>query len=205
MRRRNVESGLARVISTVLASTFLMPSGMVVVPAASLPPFTLNHISVGMPFFHAAWFCAAQAMVHSTSSAVTGFPSLQTAAGFSLKGYTVASGDTVHSVARSGRMVTSSLSTSTSVLKTMSAISSWLPVPRFTGWMLGRKSEIRATRSVVGPAADGAADGAADAAADGRGAPDAVLADGDAVVPPHATAISMTTASMAKKRALIGL
>ncbi len=45
--------------------------------------------------------------------------------------------------------MTSSLSTSTRVLNTMSAISSWLPVPRSTGWMLGRKSEMRATRSVV--------------------------------------------------------
>ena len=72
-------------ISTVLASIFLMPSGMVVVPAASLPPFTLNHISVGIPDFQAVGFWAAQAIVHSTSSAVTGFPSLQTAAGFNLK------------------------------------------------------------------------------------------------------------------------
>ena len=83
MRRRKVESGAASVISTVLASIFLMPSGMVVVPTASLPPFTLNHISVGMPFFHAGWFWADQAIVHSTSSAVTGLPSLQTASGFS--------------------------------------------------------------------------------------------------------------------------
>ncbi len=52
--------------------------------------------------------------------------------------------------------MTSSLSTSTSVLNTMSAINSWLPVPRLTGWMLGRKSEMRAKRRTVGASAVGA-------------------------------------------------
>ena len=42
--------------------------------------------------------------------------------------------------------------------------------------MLGMKSEMRATRSVVGPAADGATEGATDAGAtDGAGG---ALADG---------------------------
>ena len=84
MRRRKVESGALSVISTVFASIFLMPSGMFVVPLTASPPLTLNHIWVGI-CFHASGFWAAQAIVHSTSSAVTGLPSLQTAAGFSLK------------------------------------------------------------------------------------------------------------------------
>ena len=76
--------------------------------------------------------------------------------------------------------------------------------------MLGRKSEMRATRSVVGPAAaDGAADGADGAAADGAAADgaaaDGAAADGDAVVPPHAAAISVIAARTAGKRAFIGL
>src|SRR4051812_752853 len=92
----------------------------------------------------------------------------------------------------------------------MSAISSWLPVPRWIGWMLCRKSEIRATRSVVGPAAaEGAADAAADAAADGAaadgGAADAGAADGDVVAPPQATAINVIAARTAGKRAFIDL
>ena len=85
MRRRKVESGALSVISTVLASIFLMPSGMFVVPLTASPPLTLYHIWVGIPSFHASGFWAAQAIVHSTSSAVTGLPSLQTAAGLSLK------------------------------------------------------------------------------------------------------------------------
>src|SRR6476469_1276931 len=98
----------------------------------------------------------------------------------------------------------------------MSAISSWLPVPRLTGWMLGRKSEMRATRNVPPPAAaDGAADeaaadgAAAEAAADGAAADAAVeaggAADGDAGVPEHAAAISVIAARTAGKRGFIGL
>ena len=66
---------------------------------------------------------------------------------------------------------------------------------------------MRETRRVVGPeAADGAVDGASDAAVDGGGATDAaVLAEGDAVVPPHATAISVIAVRTAGKRAFIGL
>src|SRR5258705_13494297 len=72
--------------------------------------------------------------------------------------------------------------------------------------MLGRKSEMRETRSVVGPAAAVEADGATDAAVDGGGATEAaVLADGDAVVPPHAAAIRVIAPRTAGNRAFIGL
>ncbi len=72
------------VISTVLASIFLMPSGMFVVPLTASPPLTLYHMLVGI-CLNASGFWADQAIVHSTSSAVTGLPSLQTAAGFRWK------------------------------------------------------------------------------------------------------------------------
>jgi len=91
----------------------------------------------------------------------------------------------------------------------MSAINSWLPVPSSTGWILGRKSEIRATRSRLGRAAalgdaDAAADGEAGAADDAAGAElagGAELADGVAL--PQAVAINATVAMSAGKRARI--
>src|SRR5262245_49987283 len=84
----------------------------------------------------------------------------------------------------------------------MSAISSWLPVPSWTGWMLGRKSEIRETRSRLGRAA---ALGDSDAGADVAGAADVPaavgLADGAAL--PHAATIKAIAAMSAGKRARI--
>src|SRR5438132_8296811 len=70
-----------------------------------------------------------------------------------MKVFVVASGDSVHDFARLGRIVASSLSTSTRRLNTRSAISSWLPVPSSTGWMIGTKSEMRATRRTLAPSA----------------------------------------------------
>ncbi len=85
--------------------------------------------------------------------------------------------------------------------------------------MLGRKSEMRATRNVPPPAAadgaadEAAADGAADEAAADGGAADGAAADaaaeaggaadGDAGVPEHAAAISVSAARTAGKRGFI--
>jgi hypothetical protein len=81
-----------------------------------------------------------------------------------------------------------------------------LPGPSSTGWMRGRKSEIRETRSRLGRAAvlgdaDADAGGADVAGAAELAAGGAELADGDAL--PQAVATNATAARSAGKRARI--
>ena len=82
-------------ISTVWSSIFLTPLGMFVVPLTSAPPTTFWNAATPS-CLKASGFWLAQAIVHSTSSAVTGCPSLQTAAGFRWNVYFFASGLTSH-------------------------------------------------------------------------------------------------------------
>ena len=114
-------------------------------------------------------------------------------------------------------IVTSSLSTSTRRLKTASAISSWLPVPSLHRMDARQEvgdardaqrrckrprsvprsaplSELRRGRAVGAPAVGAAADAAAEAGG---------AADGDAGVPEHAAAISVSAARTAGKRGFI--
>ena len=82
----------------------------------------------------------------------------------------------------------------------MSAISSWLPVPSSTGWMIGRKSEIRETRRTVGSAAG--SDGGAAVGASAAGASLAAGgAEADGAVAWQAANTSANTAKIAGKRA----